>query len=88
MMSVTNLKKGVSPRCGIKQAARSNTIAQGAPGIESGIGGGGGGVQRSLENFHNNGPNFYFQGINATIRCISVQWWTEVSFEALIGKEK
>jgi hypothetical protein len=42
----------------------------------------------SLEKFYNNGPNFYFQGINATIRCISVQWWTEVSFEALIGKEK
>ena len=35
-----------------------------------------------------NGSNFYFQGINVTIRCISIPWWKKSSFEALIGKEK
>jgi len=44
--------------------------------------------QGGLEKIYNKAPKIYFQGMGATIRCISVQELKKASFEALIGREK
>jgi hypothetical protein len=55
-----------------KRRKPMTTTTKGAPGIEPGTQGKGGGVQHSFKKNSNEASKMYFQGLDATVPCIFV----------------